>query len=1281
MSGTWESPAWSTSETGQASPTNWVEGTACVFACQANGNTPAFTVTMNSNHTVSGIFNGSLTPDPCNVTINGTGVLTMLSANFSGIGVTSDSGDPGLLTISNVITGGATAGICLQGITGQTFLNGANTYTGGTYLGYSGASFRAIANFNSSASFGASMSPIYIVYTSTGIGALVVEGTAAVTIPNPVINLATAASAAPTINIVGNPAGVTFSGNWSLSGGTAGAGANGFVPTPTNYAPVSIGSGGATSNLVTISGVISGTNNLTIFGPGTLAVSAANTYSGSTTISNGTLALAGVGSINNSSQIFIAPNGNFDVSVTNYFALSTNTTLSAEGTSGALGDGSASIKGASGGTVSLGSQPISLFFDGNSDQPELLISQGTLSLNGNAFTVNNPYGQMQAGFFLLIEQASGNITSSGSNSVTVTGNGVQAGCTPAIEIIGGNLYLVVKETPSFLNLSSNLSIAYGSTNVTLSGTLSAAGPMFPAIGETVAVTINGNAQTTTVTGNQGNFSINYNPSTIPASASPYTITYSYAGNASLTPATNTITTLIINKLPVILTGSRTYDGTATAAAAILSVANPVGSDIVTVGGGFANLAGANEGVEAITSPGSLTLGGTAAANYTLTGVSGSVTITPATLSITANNDSKIFGQIKTYGAGSTAFTTSPLQNGETVGSVTITASGGTAANAPAGTYNLIPSAATGGTFNPTNYNITYKNGTLTVFPNTNSWIFSTSGKWETASNWSLGAPGLTDYFDTITNAGIKTITIDATTITSFTNTLTVTNLTIGAPGGSLNTLLLSNTGTNVSLHVVDNLTVLPGGAITLSNSFLEVDNASNTAVLTLNGSSLTLSGSTFQADHLILTNGGSLITVSNFVVGSTNGVTNTATITGGSTVTFSNVVFGIGNDGTTTNGTGTGIVTVTNGTLNVSTINLGSTAGGSGTLTIQSNGTVNVASNLTVVGTSLTSTSSVSVAGGSLTATNGLIQIGTAGTGLMSISGGGNVTAQSIKLGSSGPGASGTLTMNDNGSLRITSLLSVNSTTSFDLPGINVVVDGTGSTLNVGDDSPGKMNVSSPNASQTWAGMNIGYNSTGTYLQSGGQTVVNNSVTVGNCVTNGQGAAGLVTLSGGALYVTNSTHTAMLVVRNGTFMLGSGATLVADNLIITNACAQFLNNGGTLVVNPGNIMLAPNLDADGDGISNGAEAAAGTDPLNPSSYFHIIGVTRSGTSASVTWTTAGGKSYFLQSSTNYNVIAGTGFTNVTQIGPVNGSGDKTNTYVDGNAGTNRVRFYRVKLAP
>src|ERR1035441_9834399 len=77
LSGTWESSKWSTSQTGQATPVAWVENTAALFAVHSGTGTPAFTVTMNANHTVAGVFDGSLTPNPCPVTINGTGTFVL----------------------------------------------------------------------------------------------------------------------------------------------------------------------------------------------------------------------------------------------------------------------------------------------------------------------------------------------------------------------------------------------------------------------------------------------------------------------------------------------------------------------------------------------------------------------------------------------------------------------------------------------------------------------------------------------------------------------------------------------------------------------------------------------------------------------------------------------------------------------------------------------------------------------------------------------------------------------------------------------------------------------------------------------------------------------------------------------------------------------------------------------------------------------------------------------------------------------------------------------------
>lgn len=92
------------------------------------------------------------------------------------------------------------------------------------------------------------------------------------------------------------------------------------------------------------------------------------------------------------------------------------------------------------------------------------------------------------------------------------------------------------------------------------------------------------------------------------------------------------------------------------------------------------------------------------------------TVIPAPLTIAAKPAIKTYGATLTGSAGSTAFTTTGLQNGETVGSVTLTYGYGSAAGNPVGVYNtsLIPSAATGGSFNAANYTITYNPAGITV---------------------------------------------------------------------------------------------------------------------------------------------------------------------------------------------------------------------------------------------------------------------------------------------------------------------------------------------------------------------------------------------------------------------------------------------------------------------------------------------------------------------------------------------------------------------------------------
>lgn len=82
------------------------------------------------------------------------------------------------------------------------------------------------------------------------------------------------------------------------------------------------------------------------------------------------------------------------------------------------------------------------------------------------------------------------------------------------------------------------------------------------------------------------------------------------------------------------------------------------------------------------------------------------------LLITAQDRSKAFGNV--FNAGTSAFGVSGLAAGETIGAVVLTPVGGAALYDAVGSYAIVPSGASGGTFAAANYSISYIQGTLTV---------------------------------------------------------------------------------------------------------------------------------------------------------------------------------------------------------------------------------------------------------------------------------------------------------------------------------------------------------------------------------------------------------------------------------------------------------------------------------------------------------------------------------------------------------------------------------------
>jgi len=137
------------------------------------------------------------------------------------------------------------------------------------------------------------------------------------------------------------------------------------------------------------------------------------------------------------------------------------------------------------------------------------------------------------------------------------------------------------------------------------------------------------------------------------------------------------------------------------------------SESAPFSGALIRAPGENVGVYAL-SQGDLTAG----PNYTISFAGRNFEIKRTKLNITATDITKSFGQALTLGAGQTGFTTSGLKNNETVGSITLTASGGPGPLDRGGPYDLVPTSASGGTFSSQNYDISYNSGLLSVVPPT-----------------------------------------------------------------------------------------------------------------------------------------------------------------------------------------------------------------------------------------------------------------------------------------------------------------------------------------------------------------------------------------------------------------------------------------------------------------------------------------------------------------------------------------------------------------------------------
>jgi len=240
-----------------------------------------------------------------------------------------------------------------------------------------------------------------------------------------------------TITLTGGTVGAEapWSSSLAMQLGTAGGGVT-----------FSTESTGAVVNSINLSGILSDASSsngtLTKAGGGTLSLSGANTYSGNTTISTGTLALGASGSIANSPVISVGSGATFDVSSVAGFATGASQELAGSGTvtgavtaNGTISPGVASV--ASGiGTISFandlglaGGSILDFQLDGSDTTAGggvndlISLVSGSLTLDGVInVTALNSFASATVGNTWRLMDYSG----------TLTDNGLTLGSMPAL---------------------------------------------------------------------------------------------------------------------------------------------------------------------------------------------------------------------------------------------------------------------------------------------------------------------------------------------------------------------------------------------------------------------------------------------------------------------------------------------------------------------------------------------------------------------------------------------------------------------------------------------------------------------------------------------------------------------------------------------------------------------------------------------------------------------------------------------------------------------------------
>ncbi|NBX65852.1 MAG: hypothetical protein EBQ96_02535 [Proteobacteria bacterium] len=897
---------------------------------------------------------------------------------------------------------------------GNVTLSGNNTYSGGTTLSGAGTSLIGTTSsiqgsisagagtdieFNQSSigTYGGSISGGgSVAVTGTGTGIVNMTGISTYT-------GGTTISGGARVNIDAESGLGNASGDLVLSGGTIGYNFAFSTSRATTLGP----SNGTIDNVAatTMSGIISGSGNLTKIGGGALTLSGTNTYTGATNINAGTISVAADNNLGNGGALNL---DNGTLFQTGSFTTSRTMSLGAgNGTFNTNGNNltaSGNISGA-GGFTKTGLGALTLTgnntYSGNITLLQGDLTGNTSSLRNNIATsasTNLTFDQSAGGTFLGVISGAGSLTKTNGGILSLTGANTYSGGTL---ISGGTLRVNTASISG--NITNDATLEFQQVgNAAYSGVVSGVGSFVKTGGGNLTLSgantytggtlISNGTLTGTTTTLQGDITNN----ALLALTDSGTVTFAsnvsgsgaliYSGSGVLTlSGTNTY----VGGTQITGGGTLAYDddtklgnasgnivmngGTLRTDAAVSGTRaiNLTGGGTINTNSFNSSMSGIISGSGGLTKSGAgiLTLGGTN--TYT-----GGTSITGGSVAIGDDNDLGAIGGALTLNAGTlqfdTGFTTARATTLAGAGTINTNGNAVTMSNVISGAGSLTKSGLGNLTLSGTN---TYSGGTTVSAGTLTGTTTSLQGNITNNANVAIDQSTTGTYAGTmsgtgaLTKSGTGTVTLSGTNTYSGGTTVSGGTVIIGAESG------LGNASGAVTLNGAT-LEYSAGFATTRATTLGAGNGTINT-----NANNVTMSGAVSGAGALTKSGAGTLT------------LSGTNTYSGGTTVSGGTVA--VGTDSSL--GNTSGALTLNSGTLQydtgfTSTRNM-SLGAGNGTVNTNGNnatisGVVSGAGALTKTGAGTLTVSGTNTYAGGTTVTGGTLNVsadnnlGAASTGL-----------------------------------------------------------------------------------------------------------------------------------------------------------------------------------------------------------------------------------------------------------------------------------------------------------